>query len=154
MADADRCVNCGEIIPEGRMACPICLVYSPRAEKELKTHTFGHRFSFPENVDTTFDSSVNRVTQKLCVQFLDEYDDYIVSQIANTAKENGVSELAVLNKKVIIDALNKRMPKKPVDLAKNELYGNCAGCGRVVHVGNRYCDQCGQKLDWGEEDGN
>ena len=24
MADADRCVCCGEIIPEGRMVCPRC----------------------------------------------------------------------------------------------------------------------------------
>ena len=24
MADADRCVCCGEIIPEGRMVCPQC----------------------------------------------------------------------------------------------------------------------------------
>jgi hypothetical protein len=119
----------------------------------LKPHTFGRRFSFPENIDTQIDSLVNRVTQKLCVQFVDDYDDYIVSQIADTAKENGVSELVVLNKKTIIDALNKQMPKKPVDLAKTELYGRCAVCGQIVHVGNRYCDQCGQKIDWGEEDG-
>lgn len=24
MADADRCVCCGEIVPEGRQACPQC----------------------------------------------------------------------------------------------------------------------------------
>lgn len=24
MADADRCVSCGEIIPEGRQVCPQC----------------------------------------------------------------------------------------------------------------------------------
>ena len=24
MADADRCVCCGEIVPEGRMVCPQC----------------------------------------------------------------------------------------------------------------------------------
>ena len=24
MADAERCVCCGEIIPEGRMVCPYC----------------------------------------------------------------------------------------------------------------------------------
>lgn len=26
MAEVDRCVCCGEIIPEGRMVCPNCLV--------------------------------------------------------------------------------------------------------------------------------
>ena len=25
MADAERCVCCGEIIPEGRMVCPNCM---------------------------------------------------------------------------------------------------------------------------------
>lgn len=25
MADADRCIGCGEIVPEGRMVCPLCL---------------------------------------------------------------------------------------------------------------------------------
>ena len=25
MADAERCVGCGEIIPEGRQVCPVCL---------------------------------------------------------------------------------------------------------------------------------
>jgi hypothetical protein len=24
MADANRCVSCGEIIPEGKLVCPIC----------------------------------------------------------------------------------------------------------------------------------
>ena len=24
MGDADRCVYCGEIIPEGRLICPMC----------------------------------------------------------------------------------------------------------------------------------
>lgn len=25
MANADRCVSCGEVVPEGRMVCPTCL---------------------------------------------------------------------------------------------------------------------------------
>lgn len=29
----DRCVCCGEIIPEGQMACPNCLVYTVEATK-------------------------------------------------------------------------------------------------------------------------
>ncbi len=30
MADADRCISCGAIIPEGRMVCPRC-------ENEIRT---------------------------------------------------------------------------------------------------------------------
>ena len=148
----DRCICCGEVIPEGMMVCPNCQATSPRAENRMKPYTFGRKFSFPENIGIQFDGLVQRVTQKMHVQFVDDYDDYIISQIANTARENGISELFVLNKATIMDAFKKQMPKKPIDLAKSELYGRCAVCGKVVHVGERYCDQCGQKQDWGEED--
>ncbi len=114
---------------------------------------FGKTFSFPENMEIEFDNLVHSVTQKVVTQFVDDFDDHIISQIANTARENGISELVVLNKTTIMDALKKQMPKKPVNLAKNELYGNCAVCGKVVHIGERYCDQCGQALDWGTGDG-
>lgn len=30
----DRCICCGEIIPEGMMACPNCLVASKKMQKE------------------------------------------------------------------------------------------------------------------------
>ena len=35
MANVDRCICCGEIIPEGRMACPNCLVVSKSTGKRL-----------------------------------------------------------------------------------------------------------------------
>ena len=112
------------------------------------TFDFGKRFSFPENTEVQFDNAVHSVTQKMMAQFVDGYDDYIVSQIANTARQNGISELVVLNKTTIMDALNKQIPKKPTNISKSELYGRCGVCGQVVHVGNRYCDQCGQAIDW------
>jgi hypothetical protein len=113
---------------------------------------FAKRFSFPENTDFEFDNLVHKITEKTIAQFVDEYDDYIVSQIANTARENGISDLTILNKKAILDAMRKQMPRKP-ELAKSGLYGNCAVCGKVVHIGNRYCDNCGQALDWEVTDG-
>ena len=136
------------------MVCPNCSVSAKwKPEPKLKPYTIGTKISFPEKTEIEFDSEVHRVTQKMCAQIVDDYDSFLVQQIANTARENGISELFVLNKATIMDALNKQMPKKPIDLAKSELYGRCAVCGKVVHVGERYCDQCGQKLDWGEEDG-
>lgn len=33
MADADRCVCCGEIVPEGRQVCPQCERKNERREK-------------------------------------------------------------------------------------------------------------------------
>ena len=36
MADADRCVTCGAIIPEGRQVCPVCESITPtKIERRL-----------------------------------------------------------------------------------------------------------------------
>ena len=35
----DRCVCCGEVIPEGRMVCPICLAKLKDAPTTLRTMT-------------------------------------------------------------------------------------------------------------------
>ena len=42
MTDAERCVTCGAVIPEGRQVCPICYAkyhndYSEELESSLKT---------------------------------------------------------------------------------------------------------------------
>lgn len=34
MADADRCVCCGEIVPEGRMVCPQCEYKAKESKNE------------------------------------------------------------------------------------------------------------------------
>lgn len=31
----DKCLYCGDIIPEGRMVCPICEASPPKAPREL-----------------------------------------------------------------------------------------------------------------------
>lgn len=44
-----------------------------------------------------------------------------------------------------IKALEKQIPKKPIDLA-NSTYSKCPTCGNF-HFDN-YCANCGQKIDW------
>ena len=48
-----------------------------------------------------------------------------------------------------IDALDKQIPKKPKMDGYEEL---CSVCGNVVGViddkPQKYCDECGQKIDW------
>lgn len=57
---------------------------------------------------------------------------------------------------VAIEALEKQIPKKPIDQSKvrdNEGYvgliGKCPCCGEILEEDTVYCD-CGQKLDWSE----
>ena len=118
-----------------------------------KPTEWGASFQFPENSTVSVDGLKLTVTEKLACEFVEKYDDFIAEEIAREARAAGISDCTVLNKKAILEAIEKHIPKKPVDLKQCGLYGRCAVCGKVVHVGERYCDQCGQKLDWGEEDG-
>ena len=65
--------------------------------------------------------------------------------------------------KVAIQALKKQIPKKPtpidyekyMDTVKNALFLKgaywCPNCNHVVKCGT-YCSDCGQKLDWSDEE--
>ena len=73
-------------------------------------------------------------------------DDYVYD---NTSK---VNELLQLNK-IISKALKKQIPKKPVYGAANI---KCPNCGATLlyyfhSFKIDYCDECGQRLDWSEE---
>lgn len=117
---------------------------------------FGKMFSFPENETLEFDNLVNRITHKAIVQFVEEYDEYIVSQIANTARENGISELVVLNKWAILNAIKKQIPQKPWYRREGDAKGwACPACHMGVTVDHgrikdTFCSHCGQALDWEE----
>ena len=64
---------------------------------------------------------------------------------------------------VAIEALEKQVPKKPLDICTPVVtWGTCPVCkGELIKLGNRpnrvfksnaYCMDCGQKLDWSEDD--
>lgn len=61
-----------------------------------------------------------------------------------------------------IKALEKQIPKKPKNIKtifdfSGRYYttkGDCPCCGREnLYRTDIYCNKCGQKLDWGEENG-
>ena len=118
-----------------------------------KPPEWGRRFAFPENIQVEYNGYMGSVTSEIAVKMAERYEDAVVKQIAMEAKLAGVADCTVLNKAAILEALGKQTPKEPVELAKSELYGRCAVCRKVVHVGERYCDQCGQALDWEMRDG-
>ncbi|HHT96341.1 MAG TPA: hypothetical protein GXZ90_00375 [Clostridiales bacterium] len=51
-----------------------------------------------------------------------------------------------------MEALGKQIPKKALNqrIKNEELIGSCPTCKLLWDVGNweRYCSNCGQKLDW------
>ena len=81
------------------------------------------------------------------------YDAEIAEQVySDTAKFN---ELLELNK-IVCNALEKQIPKKPIDNIEQEWF-ECPTCGRAVvlyHNGKRHHCRCGQSLKWEDEDDN
>ena len=78
------------------------------------------------------------------------YDAEIVEQVySNTAE---VNELLELNK-IVSEALEKQIPKTPVDNIERQCF-ECPTCGRVVvtyHNGKRHHCRCGQAIDFEKE---
>ena len=79
------------------------------------------------------------------------YDAEIAEQVySDTAKFN---ELLELNK-IVSEALERQIPKKPVDNIEQEWF-ECPTCRRVVvlyHNGKRHHCECGQSLKWEDID--
>ena len=126
-----------------------------------KPTEWGSRFSFPENVKFDFDMPVNSIIQEITVKMAEQYDDAIVEAIAREAWAAGVSDLTVLNKAAILEAIEKQIPQRP-DLegdgySGGELVIDTGCCPRCCHSYEleyhtpRYCENCGQALEWGEE---
>ena len=66
--------------------------------------------------------------------------------------ENGFMEIT---RECFEALIEKQIPIKPIALDKDREYCKCQICGEYVtdYCGNRmkYCCECGQKLDWGNE---
>lgn len=54
----------------------------------------------------------------------------------------------------IRDALAKQIPKKVDDeiTSDNEFIGYRCKCGFFLGIARNYCSNCGQKIDWSEEE--
>ena len=78
------------------------------------------------------------------------YDSEIGEQVySDTAKFN---ELLELNK-IVSEALEKQIPKTPIDNIEQEWF-ECPTCRRVVvlyHNGKRHHCRCGQAIDFEKE---
>lgn len=79
------------------------------------------------------------------------YDIDIKEEVYSDIAE--VNELLELNK-IVCGALDKQIPKRPIDNIKQEWF-ECPTCRRVVvlyHNGKRHHCECGQSLKWEDEE--
>lgn len=141
-----------------------------------KPTEWGRRFNFPENIQIEYNGCSGSVTSEIAVKMAERYENAVIEQIAMEAKAAGVSDLTVLNKVAILDAIKKQIPQKleraiihDDELWKKAMF-RCPRCAQhllVVEVVARpdhgferlkqedkpaFCRSCGQALDWGDPD--
>lgn len=91
------------------------------------------------------------------IQPVESLDDAITEEIIKMVKEKGINDVILLNKKAIVSALDKQMPKLPLmrgfreGREINTISFTCPICHQ--HIGREnYCKHCGQALDWSDTD--
>lgn len=65
---------------------------------------------------------------------------------------NEAAKRVVEARDMAINALEKQIPKKP-DFTEDKEFALCSCCnGKGLLNKQKYCDNCGQKLDWSDEE--
>ena len=72
----------------------------------------------------------------------------ITSNANNIIKTNYYINFVI----IAINALEKQIPKKP-DLTEDKEFALCPCCnGKGLFNKQKYCDNCGQAIDWSDEE--
>lgn len=105
------------------------------------------------------DNPVWQLAEKLCVSLVDKENEAIVKAITEYAKKEGFTELILIDKEFIRDAIKKQIPQKPnyegdgYDDSGNLIYDtwicpNCEDRYEVDYEIHSHCPTCGQAIDW------
>ena len=119
---------------------------------------FGSRFNFPENIRFEYGAMDGCIYNEVSVKMAENYDNFVANQIAMEARADGISDLTVLNKTAIMNALKKQIPEQVI---LNQDVCLCPACHYDMMglwdypdvQDPNYCPICGQKLKWRTNDG-
>ena len=109
---------------------------------------------------------VSSAANKIMIQQAKKIDDEICKQIKDMAVANGIDDVYVLDKRNILSALEKQIPKKPTphtvepveapikignaNWCKGTTIYYCPNCKDFISRVYTYCHKCGQALDWSD----
>ena len=121
--------------------------------EKTKFADFGRRYQFPENMRVEYDGFSGSLVNEIIVRMAEKYDSFIADQIAITARAEGISDLTVLNRPAIMNALKKAIPQQVIITSDSCI---CPGChfdmmglwDNPEAQDPAYCPICGQKLKW------
>lgn len=130
---------------------------------ELKDCTFGEHFQFPPHVEE--DALGVKLLFKAAVTSYDsvskEIDEMVIREIVQAAKDNGVTDLTILDRKFILEALIEKRDRmngkenaasvkhcKWIPLRRNRVAcSNCGFEGKDFLQYFNYCPGCGAKAE-------
>lgn len=130
---------------------------------ELKDCTFGEHFQFPPHVEE--DALGVKLLFKAAVTSYDsvskEIDEMVIREIVQAAKDNGVTDLTILNRKFILEALKEKWDRingkenaasvkhcKWIPLRRHRVAcSNCGFEGKDFLQYFNYCPGCGAKAE-------
>lgn len=106
----------------------------------------------------------NRMEFTTGIKMAKDFNEHCIKLIVKSAKEQGITDLTLLNEKAIVTALKKQIPRPPIFYdskfrQRGLKYGehttienayNCPYCNLTVWETdkNEHCHHCGQALDW------
>ena len=98
-------------------------------------------------------NNISSAIHEICIKRNKEIDSVILGEIKQIAIENGIKTEYVLNEKAIINALKKQIPKKVVPTQQPcKTRFACSICDKKLYSKQKFCDRCGQALDWGDSE--
>lgn len=82
-------------------------------------------------------------------------ENEVIKEVRFNMSEIGLNDEAAKRvseaKNIAVQALEKQIPKKP-DFTEDKEFALCPCCnGKGLFSKQKYCDNCGQKLDWSDE---
>ena len=83
-------------------------------------------------------------------------ENEVIKEVRFNMSEIGLNDEAAKrvseSKNIAVQALEKQIPKKP-DFTEDKEFALCPCCnGKGLLNKQKYCDNCGQKLDWSDSD--
>lgn len=112
---------------------------------------------FQQNIDMPFGSNISREASELAIQALETIKKLSDRKMTTEVLENYMQfEDECVKKgftfKSVIEAREKQIAKKP-DFTEDKEFALCPCCnGKGLLDKQKYCDNCGQKLDWSDSD--
>lgn len=77
---------------------------------------------------------------------------FYIKKLESKKQISPIYYVALEHEKTVLYALEKQVPKRPIEDGYYNEPSVCPNCGCNVINGNQfqYCNYCGQKLDWSE----